>query len=138
MAVSTCVKCSSHGFELALFTPLGESRKLTLVQCAQRGTPVGAVDPAPGPQIEALQNQVADIDERLQPDRKGAAGVIARTPFCGAVNPTGPRKARPDDRLRRTPPSWKMLCGSRSLLAPHGRALSPGRLIKGTLSLKGC
>ena len=65
MAVSTCIKCSSHSFELALFTPLGESKKLTLVQCAQCGTPVGVLDPATGPQIEALKNQVADIDERL-------------------------------------------------------------------------
>lgn len=65
MAVSTCFKCSGHSFELALFTPLGESRKLTLVQCAQCGTPVGVLDPAIGPQIEALRNQIGDIDERL-------------------------------------------------------------------------
>jgi hypothetical protein len=65
MAVSTCVKCAGHSFELALFTPLGESKKLTLVQCAQCGTAVGALDPALGPQIEALQHRVAGIDERL-------------------------------------------------------------------------
>ncbi len=65
MAVSTCIKCNGHGFELALFTPIGESRKLTLVQCAQCGTPVGALDPVTGPQIETLKNQVAAIDERL-------------------------------------------------------------------------
>jgi hypothetical protein len=65
MAVSTCAKCSGHSFELGLFTPIGESRKLTLVQCAQCGTPVGIVDPATGPQIEALKQQIADIDERL-------------------------------------------------------------------------
>ncbi len=65
MAVSTCVKCSGHSFELALFTPLGENRKLTLVQCSQCGTPVGVLDPAIGTQIEALKNQIADIDQRL-------------------------------------------------------------------------
>ncbi|HEX7563773.1 MAG TPA: hypothetical protein VF396_11065 [Bradyrhizobium sp.] len=65
MAVSTCAKCAGHGFELALFTPIGESRKLTLVQCSQCGTPVGVVDPATGPQIEALTNQIAGIDQRL-------------------------------------------------------------------------
>jgi hypothetical protein len=65
MAVSTCVKCSGHSFELALFTPIGESRKLTIVQCAQCGTPVGVLDPTTGPQIEALKSQVAAIDERL-------------------------------------------------------------------------
>jgi hypothetical protein len=65
MAISTCVKCSGHSFELALFTPLGESKKLTIVQCAQCGTPAGVLDPATGSQIEALKSQVADIDERL-------------------------------------------------------------------------
>jgi hypothetical protein len=65
MAVSTCFKCAGHSFELTLLTPIGESKKLTLVQCSQCGTPVGALDPATGPQIEALKNQIADIDERL-------------------------------------------------------------------------
>jgi hypothetical protein len=65
MAVSTCIKCSGHSFALALLTPIGESKKLTIVQCAQCGTPVSALDPAAGPQLEALKNQVAAIDERL-------------------------------------------------------------------------
>jgi hypothetical protein len=65
MAVSTCLKCAGHSFELTLLTPIGESKKLTLVQCSQCGTPVGALDPATGPLIEALKYQVADIDERL-------------------------------------------------------------------------
>jgi hypothetical protein len=29
MAVSTCIKCGGHSFELVLFTPLGESHKFT-------------------------------------------------------------------------------------------------------------
>ena len=65
MAVSTCIKCGEHGFELSLFTPIAESRKLTLVQCSNCGTPVGAIDPASGPQIEALRREVAAIDEKL-------------------------------------------------------------------------
>ena len=65
MAVSTCAKCAGHSFELALYTPLGEARKLTLVQCSQCGTPVGVMDPAAGSQIEALTRQIAAIDERL-------------------------------------------------------------------------
>jgi hypothetical protein len=65
MAVSTCIKCAGHSFELALLTPLGESKKLTTVQCSACGTPIGVLDPALGPQIEALKNQVAAIDERL-------------------------------------------------------------------------
>ena len=65
MAVSTCVKCNGHSFELALFTPLSESRKLAMIQCAQCGAPVGALDPAVDSQIEALKRQIAAIDERL-------------------------------------------------------------------------
>ncbi len=65
MAVSTCIKCSGHSFELALFTPIGDSKKLTMVQCSQCGTPAGVLDRATGPQIEALKHQISDIDERL-------------------------------------------------------------------------
>jgi hypothetical protein len=65
MAISTCSKCEGHSFELALFTPIGESRKLTLVQCATCGTAVGALDPSTGPQIEALRSQMTAIDEKL-------------------------------------------------------------------------
>lgn len=65
MAISTCTKCSGHSFELALLTPLGESSKLTMVRCAQCGTPVSVIDPAMGSRIEALTHQVAAIDERL-------------------------------------------------------------------------
>lgn len=65
MTVSTCIKCNGHSFELALFTPLGDSRKLSMVQCSACGTPVGIMDPAAASQIEALRQQVAAIDERL-------------------------------------------------------------------------
>ena len=65
MAVTTCIKCGERGFELSLFTPIGESRKLTFVQCSSCGTPVGALDPGSGAQIEALRREVAAIDEKL-------------------------------------------------------------------------
>ena len=65
MAISTCIKCTGHSFELSLLTPLRESRKLMMVQCSACGTPVGIMDPATGAQIEALKNQVAAIDARL-------------------------------------------------------------------------
>jgi hypothetical protein len=65
MAISACGRCGGHGFELALFTPMGDSRKLTMVQCATCGMAVGALDPATGPQIEAVKNQVAAIDQKL-------------------------------------------------------------------------
>jgi hypothetical protein len=65
MAVSTCIKCEGHSFELALFTPLGESHKLTTVQCANCGTPVGVMDAASRTAIEALQGKVAAIDDGL-------------------------------------------------------------------------
>ena len=65
MAVPTCIKCNGHSFEFSLFTPIGQSIKLTVVQCANCGTPVGVMDHTSGPKIEALKSQVAAIDERL-------------------------------------------------------------------------
>src|SRR5438477_13085597 len=37
MAVSTCIKCSGHSFEVVLFTPIGGSRKLSIMQCSSCG-----------------------------------------------------------------------------------------------------
>jgi hypothetical protein len=65
MAVSTCIKCGGHSFELALATPIGDSRKLSIVQCAGCGTPIGVLDPVSGPLIEALSSRIAAIDEKL-------------------------------------------------------------------------
>jgi transcription elongation factor Elf1 len=65
MSVPTCIKCNGHSFEIALFTPIGDSRKLSIVQCSSCGTPIGVMDPTTVLQIEALKNQVAAIDERL-------------------------------------------------------------------------
>ena len=65
MAISTCVKCAGHSFELAMSTPMGESHKLTIVQCSGCGTPIGVLDPASGPLLDALKNQIAAIDDRL-------------------------------------------------------------------------
>jgi hypothetical protein len=65
MAIRTCIKCSGHAFDLASATPLVESRKLTLVQCLSCGTPIGALDPTVGPQVETLRREVAAIDDKL-------------------------------------------------------------------------
>jgi hypothetical protein len=65
MAISTCGKCGGHSFELALFTPIGESKKLNLVQCSACGVVVGVLDPSLGPQIDALKREVAAIDQGL-------------------------------------------------------------------------
>jgi len=65
MTISTCLKCAGHSFELAMFTPMGESHKLTIVQCSGCGTPIGVLDPASGPLLDALKNQIAAIDDRL-------------------------------------------------------------------------
>ena len=65
MAVPTCQKCAGHSFELAMFTPMGESHKLTIVQCSGCGTPIGVLDPASGPLLDSLKNQIAAIDNRL-------------------------------------------------------------------------
>ena len=65
MAISTCGKCGGHSFELAPFTPMGESRKLALVQCSTCGAAVGALDPSTPTQVEALKAQVLAIDQKL-------------------------------------------------------------------------
>ena len=52
----------------------GRSQEATIVQCAGCGTPVGALDPALGPQIEALKHQVAAIHERLNRIAKALQG----------------------------------------------------------------
>ena len=66
MAVTTCVKCGGHGFEIALFTPIGGDRKYNMVQCAGCGTPVGVLDPHIEPALKALKAEVAAIDEGLR------------------------------------------------------------------------
>ena len=65
MATSTCAKCGGHSFERALLTPIGEDRKLAIVQCANCGTVIGALDPASSTLIEGLQKQIAAIDAGL-------------------------------------------------------------------------
>jgi hypothetical protein len=65
MAVSTCLKCAGHSFELVMFTPMGESHKLKIVQCSNCGTPIGVLDPTSGSLLDALKNQIAAIDGRL-------------------------------------------------------------------------
>jgi hypothetical protein len=65
MAVSTCAKCGGHSFERALLTPIGEDRKLAIVQCANCGTPIGALDSASNALIEGLLKQIASIDAGL-------------------------------------------------------------------------
>ena len=65
MAVSTCLKCAGHSFELALLTPLGENHKLTIVQCSSSGTPISIMAPTSGRLLDALNKQIAAIDDRL-------------------------------------------------------------------------
>jgi hypothetical protein len=48
-----------------MLTPMGESHKLTIVQCSGCGTPIGVLDPASGFLLDALKNQIAAIDDRL-------------------------------------------------------------------------
>jgi len=65
MAITTCIKCSGHSFELSSFAPIGESHKVTILQCSTCGTPVGLLDRITGLQIEALRDQITSIDDRL-------------------------------------------------------------------------
>jgi hypothetical protein len=69
-------RCDGHSFELALLTPIGESKKLTIVQCSQCGTPIGVVDLATAPQIETLEKPDRGDRRTAQPDCEGAAGMI--------------------------------------------------------------
>lgn len=66
MAISMCIRCSGHTFELSTFTPLSDSRKLAMVQCADCGVPVGALDLSLGSKIEAMTSQITAIDENLR------------------------------------------------------------------------
>jgi hypothetical protein len=65
MAITTCIKCSGHNFELSSFAPIGESHKVSILQCTNCGTPVGLLDRVSGLQIKILQDHVASIDNRL-------------------------------------------------------------------------
>ena len=44
---------------------MAERHKLTIVQCSHCGTPIGVLDPASGPKLDDLKNQIAAIDDRL-------------------------------------------------------------------------
>jgi hypothetical protein len=66
MATTTCLKCGGHSFESVLFTPLGKNQKLAMIQCADCGVPVGAIDPSAELALAALRSQVAAIDEGLR------------------------------------------------------------------------
>jgi hypothetical protein len=65
MAASTCAKCGGHSFERAFLTPVGEDRRLAIIQCASCGTPIGILDSPSSVLIESLQKQVAAIDAGL-------------------------------------------------------------------------
>jgi len=54
-----------HPVPRHLLTPIGEERKLAIIQCANCGTVIGALDPASGTLIEGLQKQIAAIDAGL-------------------------------------------------------------------------
>ena len=62
MAISACAKCGGHAFERATLTPVGEQNKISIIQCASCGTPIGALDSA---MLEGLQKQVAAINAGL-------------------------------------------------------------------------
>jgi hypothetical protein len=58
-----------------LFTPLGKYQKFAMIQCADCGVPVGAIDPSAELALAALRNQVAAIDEGFTTDRQRASTV---------------------------------------------------------------
>lgn len=44
MAMSTCGKCGSHRFEIALVEPAQARFKMYFIQCASCGVPVGVAE----------------------------------------------------------------------------------------------
>ena len=66
MAVTTCLKCSGHSFELALFTPVGAQQKLSMIQCAGCGTPVAVFDANVYAELNTLKARISAIDEGLK------------------------------------------------------------------------
>ena len=75
MAVSTCLRCAGHSSELAMFTPMGESHKLTIVQCTGCGTPISVMDPASGPLLDLLREP---DHGHLNSNCQSACGLILR------------------------------------------------------------
>ena len=54
-----------HSFELSSFAPIGESHKVTILQCSTCGTPVGLLDGVSRLQMKVLQDQITSIDNKL-------------------------------------------------------------------------
>lgn len=44
MAMSKCIKCDSHRFEIKEYEPVGSAYKLMFVQCSSCGGVVGVTD----------------------------------------------------------------------------------------------
>jgi hypothetical protein len=74
MAISTCVKCGGHTFELA-DTDLAGASNFRVVQCSNCGVPVGVIDPDARDQIEGLRRQIALIDGRLMEIARALVGL---------------------------------------------------------------
>ena len=88
MAVSTCIKCSGHSFELALFTPLGDSRKLTIVQCSMCGTPVGCHGSGNGTSDRSPEESDRGNRRAAQPHRESVDGLIGCSPYSADTEQT--------------------------------------------------
>jgi ribosomal protein L37E len=66
VATTTCAKCGGHAFEAVPLTPLGQSYRVGVLQCAGCGTGLGVIgDPNVLTQIEALKTQIAAMHDRL-------------------------------------------------------------------------
>ena len=75
MAITTCIKCSGHSFELSSFAPIGENHEVTILQCSTCGAPVGLLDGVSGLQMKVLQDPVPSIDDRLTLIAEDAVGI---------------------------------------------------------------
>jgi hypothetical protein len=63
MASPTCAKCDGQVFERSVITPLGGSRAIPVLQCANCGAVIGTLEPEAA--IDSLRKQIAAIDAGL-------------------------------------------------------------------------
>ena len=71
MPAPKCPKCDNHGFEVVQFTPVGQTYRLTMIQCTNCGTAVGTLDP----DLQVLRSQVAAMHDGITRIAKALVGL---------------------------------------------------------------
>jgi hypothetical protein len=67
MAKTTCGKCGGTTFENVIVSPRGSNFKLSFVQCASCGAPIGVMDFLNiGSELQDLRKQLTEIQDALK------------------------------------------------------------------------